>query len=77
MLPCAGSLSDARTTSRSNQMVCSGYNKNGTCMVYVPITHNEPACYELILRAEGEEWGVCVDPTTYDTIPYESTFKAA
>lgn len=59
------------------QMVCSAYNNKGICVSYMPITHHVPECYELILRAEGDEWGVCVDQTTYDTIAYESTYKVA
>lgn len=59
------------------QMICSAYNSKGICVAYMPITHHVPECYELTLRAEGDEWGVCVDQHTYDTIPYESTFKVA
>lgn len=38
------------------QMICSVYNKNGGCMVNVPVIQHEPERWQLGLR-DGEEEG--------------------
>lgn len=58
-------------------MVCSAYNKNGTCMVWMPIQQTDPECWKLLVKDETEKWDVCVDKETWDRTQIESTWKEA
>lgn len=48
------------------QNICSGYNAQGVCTVYVPIFHNEPEKYSFDLE-DGEKTGwVYVTKSEFD-----------
>lgn len=48
------------------QYICSSYDKNGICVVQVPIFHNEPEKYRFDLTEGKDEGWVYVSYPTFD-----------
>lgn len=52
------------------EMQCFAYDTTGGCTVNMPMpmTEDEPECYELDLRNQDKTGSVCVDQATYNKI---------
>lgn len=48
------------------QMTCAGYNSNGTCFSYVPITYNDPEHWRFDIKKDDDTGWVYVSETTYN-----------
>lgn len=60
-----GKVYEPRSTYQT--MVCTMYNKNGVCQIWMPQTHVKPECWKLLLKNGDEEWGQCVNKDYYDS----------
>jgi hypothetical protein len=71
---CAGISSGTVTAKHQEdayywtQMICSGYNQQGSCTVWVPITHHVDEKWVLSLEnKEGDTGDVSVPENVYNT----------
>lgn len=57
------------------QMICSGYNTQGSCTVWVPITNHVDEKWIFTLENdEGKRGDVSVPKSDYDKVPLGTTY---